>query len=200
VRPGGGRKHVDPDVAPLYPVSRVLGEPLGLYDVGDLMTNGDGCARPPAESGPCWLARVEQDAWNALAGLLLLLPGVLDAQLQCDAGLNMFDYLVLSALSMAQDRTLRMSELAQLANGSLSRLSNVASRLERRGWLLRYPDPADGRYTNATLTEGGWDLVVRAAPGHVAAVRHYVIDPLTAAEARTLCDAAERILCQVRGD
>jgi DNA-binding MarR family transcriptional regulator len=110
----------------------------------------------------------------------------------------MFDYLVLSALSMAEGRTLRMSELAQLANGSLSRLSNVASRLERRGWLRRYPDPADGRYTNATLTEEGWDLVVRAAPGHVAAVRHFVTGPLTATQARALRAASERILFLVR--
>ena len=168
------------------------------------MTNGDGSPGPPAQSalpaetGPCWLTPEEQDTWKAVAGLLLLLPGVLDAQLQRDAGLSMFDYLVLSALSMAEDRTLRMSELAQLANGSLSRLSNVAARLERRGWLRRYPDPADGRYTNAALTEEGWDLVVRAAPGHVAAVRHYVIGPLTATQARALRTAAERILCQVR--
>jgi DNA-binding MarR family transcriptional regulator len=162
------------------------------------MVNGDGSCGPPAEPGPCWLAPEEQETWKAVAGLLLQLPGVLDAQLQCDAGLSMFDYLVLSSLSMAQDRTLRMSELAQLANGSLSRLSNVASRLERRGWLRRYPDPDDGRYTNAALTEEGWDLVVRAAPGHIAAVRHYVIDPLTATQACTLRDAAEQILRQVR--
>jgi DNA-binding MarR family transcriptional regulator len=163
------------------------------------MTNGDGSPETPAESDSGWLTPGEQDTWAALAGLLFLLPGVLDAQLQRDAGLNLFDYLVLSALSMAEDRTLRMSEIAQLANGSLSRLSNVASRLERRGWLRRYPDPADGRYTNATLTEEGWDLVVRAAPGHVAAVRHYVIGPLTAPQARALRAAAELILCQVRG-
>jgi DNA-binding MarR family transcriptional regulator len=163
------------------------------------MTSGDGSSRPPAEPGPCWLAPEEQDTWQAVVGLLLLLPRVLDAQLQRDAGLSMFDYLVLSALSMAEDRTLRMSQLAQLANGSLSRLSNVASRLERHGWLRRYPDPDDGRYTNATLTEEGWDLVVLAAPGHVAAVRHYVTGPLTATQACTLRDAAERILCQVRG-
>jgi len=162
------------------------------------MTNGDGSPGLPAEPCARWLTPEEQHTWVAVAGLLLQLPGVLDAQLQRDSDLSMFDYLVLSYLSMAQDRTLRMSELAQLANGSLSRLSNVASRLERRGWLRRYPDPDDGRYTNAALTEEGWDLVVRAAPGHVAAVRHYVIDPLTAAQARTLRAAAERILCQVR--
>jgi len=131
---------------------------------------------PPPEAGPRWLPHEDQETWVAVLGLLLL-PGVLDSQLQRDAGLNLFDYLVLS---------------------SLSRLSNVASRLERRGWLRRCPEPANGRYTNATLTEDGWDLVVRAAPGHVAAVRHYVTGPLTATQSRTLRAAAERILSQVR--
>jgi DNA-binding MarR family transcriptional regulator len=167
------------------------------------MTNGNGISATPAGSTPAgseprWLTPEEQDTWAALAGLLFLLPGVLDGQLQRDAGLNLFDYLVLSGLSMAEDRTLRMSELAHLANGSLSRLSNVAARLERRGWLRRYPDPDDGRYTNATLTEEGWELVMRAAPGHVDAVRRHVIGPLTAPQARALRAAAERILDPLR--
>jgi DNA-binding MarR family transcriptional regulator len=156
------------------------------------MTDGDGPAA--AEPGPRWLTLDEQRTWRAMAGVVLLLPGVLDAQLQRDAGLSLFDYHVLSFLSMAEHRTLRMSELAQLANGSLSRLSNAVSRQERRGWVRRAPDPADGRYTNATLTDAGWELVVRAAPGHVAAVRQFVLDPLTAAQARALQAGAERIL------
>jgi DNA-binding MarR family transcriptional regulator len=159
------------------------------------MTDADG--PPAAEPGPRWLTLDEQRTWRALAGVVLLLPGVLDAQLQRDAGLSLFEYHVLSFLSMAEHRTLRMSELAQLANGSLSRLSNVVSRLERRGWVRRAPDPADGRYTNAILTDAGWELVVDAAPGHAAAVRQFVFDPLTAAQARTMQSATERILAQL---
>lgn len=159
------------------------------------MSRGPGTV---SEASPRWLAPDEQDTWRAVAGLLLTLPGVLDAQLQRDAGLSLFDYLVLSSLSMAHGRTLRMSELAQLANGSLSRLSNVVSRLEHRGWVTRCPDPVDGRYTDATLTEAGWETVVRAAPGHVAAVRQLVLDPLTATQARALHAAGERILRQIR--
>src|SRR5204863_302166 len=83
---------------------------------------------------------------------------------------NLFEYMVLSRLSMAPDRTSRMSELAEESGGSLSRLSNVIKRLEQRGFVRREPDPGDGRYTNAILTEPGWEKVVAAAPGHVAAV------------------------------
>ena len=66
-------------------------------------------------------------------------------------------------LSMSPGRTLRMSKLADVTNGSLSRLSNVVKRLEQRDLVRRAPDPTNGRYTNAFLTEAGWECVVQAA-------------------------------------
>jgi DNA-binding MarR family transcriptional regulator len=124
----------------------------------------------------------------------LQLPGPLDAQLQHDSGITMFEYMVLSSLSMCPDHARRMSELARLSNGSLSRLSNVAKRLERRGWLRREPDPEDGRSIVARLTESGWKVVQAAAPGHVEAVRRLVIDPLTGPQLETLAAAAQSIV------
>ena len=107
-----------------------------------------------------------------------LLPA-LDAQLRRDAGISHFEYEVLAALSEAPERTLRMSDLAVLAEGSLSRLSQVVARLEKKKWVRRTPDPTDGRYTLAILTDDGWDKIVATAPGHVNEVRRLVIDPLT---------------------
>ena len=88
-----------------------------------------------------WLSDEQQAAWRPFVALLLRLPAVLDAQLQKDAGITQFDYLVLSGLSEAPGRTLRMSELAATASSSLSRLSHVVSRLEARGWVRRAPCP-----------------------------------------------------------
>ena len=140
-----------------------------------------------------WLSEPERDAWLALATVVLRLPGALDSQLQRDSGIGFYDYLVLSSISMVPGRAVRMSELAQLANGSLSRLSNVVKRLEHRGWVHRGPDPEDGRYTVATLTDAGFEVVRAAAPGHVEAVRHLVIDPLTTAQLRAVVGVGERI-------
>jgi DNA-binding MarR family transcriptional regulator len=69
-----------------------------------------------------------------------------------------------------------MSELAYLANGSLSRLSNVVKRFEQRGWVARSPDPDDGRYTIAALTDLGFEVVVAAAPTHVRKLRVRPVD------------------------
>jgi DNA-binding MarR family transcriptional regulator len=141
-----------------------------------------------------WLDAEEQQTWLALAGTLIRLPAALDAQLRRDAGISHFEYQVLALLSEAPGRTLRMSALATMAEGSLSRLSQVVARLEQRGWMRRTPDPADGRYTLAILTDQGLAKVTAAAPGHVEEVRRLVFDPLTKAQSRQLREIGRRIM------
>jgi DNA-binding MarR family transcriptional regulator len=141
-----------------------------------------------------WLSDGQQAAWRPIVALLLRLPAALDAQLQRDAGINHFDYLVLANLSEAPCRTLRMSELAAIANSSLSRLSHVVSRLETRGWVRRESCPGDGRFINAVLTDTGWDKVVATAPGHVAAVRELLVAALTPEEFEQLGAISAHVL------
>ncbi|NEE02873.1 MarR family winged helix-turn-helix transcriptional regulator [Phytoactinopolyspora halotolerans] len=142
---------------------------------------------------PRWLTADEQDAWRALVGVVILLPAALDAQLQRDAGLSHFEYAVMAALSETPGRRRCMSELAELANGSLSRLSHVVKRLERRGWVRRESRPEDGRYTDAILTDAGMDTVRASAPGHVDAVRRLVFDGLSEDQVRQLRDIGRSI-------
>ncbi|MEV0970789.1 MarR family winged helix-turn-helix transcriptional regulator [Microtetraspora glauca] len=149
---------------------------------------------------PRWLTEEEMQTWLALVSVLIRLPAALDGQLQRDAGISHFEYQVLAGLSMTPERTMRMSELASFSDGSLSRLSHVVGRLEKRGWVRRTPDPADGRYTLAVLTEDGWDKVVATAPGHVEAVRGFVLDPLTKAQTRQLRDIGRRIMRAIDPD
>ena len=149
---------------------------------------------------PRWLDAEERQAWLALAGVLIRLPAALDAQLRRDAGITHFEYQVLARLSEAPERTLRMSVLAVQAEGSLPRLSQVVTRMEQRGWVRRTPDPADGRYTLAILTEDGRAKVIEAAPGHVEEVRRLVFDPLTKAQTRQLRDIGRRIMRAIDSD
>ena len=155
----------------------------------------------PAPTGPAdeprWLDADERAAWLSLAGVMTLLPSALDAQLQRDAGLSHFEYMVLAVLSEQPTRTMRMSDLAAFANGSLSRLSHVARRLEEQGFLARQACPEDGRATNAVLTEAGWAKVVTTAPGHVETVRRLVFDALSPAQRAQLRTIGDRILGQV---
>lgn len=148
----------------------------------------------PPDVEPRWLNQDDRQAWVAVAKMLIWLPAALDDQLQQDSGLSHFEYGILAALSDADAETLRLSELAIYANGSLSRLSRAVTRLEGRRWVTRRPDPADGRYTLAVLTDSGRAVLIKAAPGHVEAVNRLVFDVLTTAQARQLRLIAGRIL------
>ncbi|WP_246127920.1 MarR family winged helix-turn-helix transcriptional regulator [Amycolatopsis rhizosphaerae] len=148
---------------------------------------------------PRWLNDEQQHTWRALVGLILRLPSALDTQMRRDAGISHFDYLVLSTLSMTPGRTMRMGELATQAEASLPRLSQVVAKLEKQGWMRRTPDPADGRYTLAELTEAGWDKVVATAPGHVDEVQRLVFGALTKAQQRQLGEISRRVTRAIEG-
>ena len=77
-----------------------------------------------------WLDDEEAAAWVRLAGILELLPGVLDSQLRRDAELTHFEYYALAMLSESPEHTLRMTSLAAQTNSTLPRLSHVVRRLE----------------------------------------------------------------------
>src|SRR5919202_976646 len=136
-------------------------------------------------------------AWIRLRGVLELLPGALDAQLRRDADVTEFEYYVLAMLSESPDRTLRMTELARQTNATLPRLSHVVSRLQGRGLVARFPCPEDRRATNARLTAAGWAKVQQAAPGHVANVRHHVIDALSDEQVDQLAEIGDAILARL---
>jgi len=144
-----------------------------------------------------WLTAGELDSWLAVVRLISWLPWSIDQQLRRDSDLGMVEYQVLAVLSEAPERTMRMSSLAMLTNASLSRLSHLFRRLEGRGLARREPDPTDGRFTNAILTEKGFQTLAEAAPGHVAHVRSLVIDVLSSEQLRRLGLAADRIMSRI---
>ncbi|HEX2903679.1 MAG TPA: MarR family transcriptional regulator [Jatrophihabitans sp.] len=143
---------------------------------------------------PRWLTAREQAAWRSFIEGSRALMDALDRQLQSDSHLPHAYYEVLIPLSEAPDRQLRMSELAELARSSRSRLSHAVARLEERGWVERLDCPTDKRGQLARLTDAGMDTVVRSAPGHVAAVRKYLIDRLSPEQLRALGEIGEIML------
>ncbi|TWF76614.1 DNA-binding MarR family transcriptional regulator [Pseudonocardia hierapolitana] len=147
-----------------------------------------------------WLTEEELPTWLTLVGVLIKLPAALNDQLQRDAGMNHFEYWALMALALHEGHSVRMSELAVLTNGSLSRLSQVISRLEKRGWVRRAPDPTDGRCTLAILTGDGWEQFVGSFEAHSGEIRRLVFDPLTKAQVRQLREIGHRILRAVNPD
>ena len=141
-----------------------------------------------------WLSADEQRAWLAFLGASELLMSSLDAQLQRDAGFPHAYYAILAQLSAAPDRTLRMSDLADVVNASPSRLSHAAGKLEERGWIVRNQCEGDRRVTLATLTDVGFGVLQEQAPGHVDAVRKGLFDPLSVEQVTQLEQICNAVL------
>jgi DNA-binding MarR family transcriptional regulator len=144
-----------------------------------------------------WLTADQLAAWRGFMNLLQRLPTALEWQLQRNSQLSFIEYYVLALLSDQPGRRIRMSELAVLANSELSRLSHMVSRLEKRGFLCREPDPCDGRYTHAILTDAGYAYLAEAAPGHVRRVRELFIDVLDPEELQTLRRCSDKVIARI---
>ncbi|NEA54458.1 MarR family transcriptional regulator [Streptomyces sp. SID13666] len=133
-----------------------------------------------------WLTEEEQASWRAHVHATTLLEDHLDRQLQRDAGMPHMYYALLTTLSDAPTRRMRMTELAQQTKITRSRLSHAVTRLEKNGWIAREDCPSDRRGQMAVLTDEGYAVLVRTAPGHVTAVRSAIFDRLTPEQVQQL--------------
>jgi DNA-binding MarR family transcriptional regulator len=131
---------------------------------------------PPAAAP--WLTDDEQDAWRSYITGSRRLMEALDQDLKT-LGLNHDDYGVLVALSESEGDRMRMSELADHAVESRSRLSHHIGRLETRGLVAREACPDDRRGSWAVLTNEGRAVIESVAPHHVTGVRHYFLDQMS---------------------
>jgi DNA-binding MarR family transcriptional regulator len=145
-----------------------------------------------------WLDAEQQSYWRAYIAATELLSDRLSRELQAEHGLTLADYEILVRLSEAEDRQLRMSQLADVTLSSRSRLSHQIDRMEKAGLVRREACESDRRGANAVLTEHGWQTLVAAAPSHVAGVREHLVDVLTdkefAALGKALGKVAEHLL------
>lgn len=150
-----------------------------------------------AATEPRWLSAGEQRAWRAYLESSKILFDALDRQLQREADMPHAYFEILVRLSETEGWALRMSELAAQTGSSRSRLSHAVARLEERGWVAREDCLTDRRGQIAKLTEAGYAVLRRAAPGHVGAVRNYLIEALDDEQLDQLTIIGEAIIAKV---
>ena len=144
-----------------------------------------------------WLNPREMKAWRSYIIASRRLLDALDLDLS-GHDLSMADYEVLALLSEAPDRRMRMTELADLAMVSKSRLSHRMKVMEKIGWVKRQTCDSDKRGSWAVMTDKGWKAIVKAAPDHVASVRNRLIDHLTVKDQEDVSKIFERIQSNLR--
>ena len=140
----------------------------------------------PGEAATNWLNADQQQAWRSyIIGTARLLER-LDRDLREAHGLSLPEYEVLVRLSEADDRSLRMAELASSMSHSRSRTTHTISRLEAAGLVKRFTCDSDGRGRWATLSDKGMAVLKEAAHTHVRGVREHLVDRLSADEFATV--------------
>lgn len=145
-----------------------------------------------SEGEPRWLSDSEQQSWRAYLRGSRILEEALDRDLQVH-GLQLSEYEILSMLSESDGHRLRMSELADLVVQSRSRLTHTASRLEKRGWVVRQPCLSDRRGVELVLTDDGRERILETAKAHVDSVRRHLLDVMSPAEFEALGSAMARV-------
>lgn len=140
-----------------------------------------------------WLDADQQRVWRNWLLAVARINQYLDNDLRA-SGLDLNEYEILVCLSEADDRRMRMSELADKVHQSRSRLTHSISRLERQGIVERCSAEDDRRGVYARLTDKGFELLDQAAPGHVSAVRRIFVDAADEADFQALGRVMEAVL------
>lgn len=135
----------------------------------------------------------EQAVWRALMRLLIVLPRVIEADMIRAGQLSISEYTVLMHLSEAEDRSMRMNALAELARLTGSGMSRIVTRLVGEGLVERRRAGEDGRGQVVALTDAGLAQLEATFPGHLASVRHHVFDALKGVDLDSLSYALSRI-------
>ena len=133
------------------------------------------------------LTEHELTVWRSLLDTTTELRRLLAAELQ-QVELSPGDYAVLLALTEADGRTLRSSELADAIDWERSRLSHHLGRMERRGLIRRADCPGDNRGALVLLTEDGFQAIRRASGPHLRAVKRLFADALDPQQLDALAD------------
>ncbi len=124
----------------------------------------------------------ELAAWRGLLRVHAEVTRELDVQLRAEHGLSVSSYEVLLFLGQAEDRRLRMADIADRVLLSRSGLTRLCDRLVELGYVTRSSAEGDGRGLYATLTPVGAEKLEAAGRSHRAAVRALFLDRLPGAD------------------
>ena len=127
--------------------------------------------------GTRWLTANEMEAWRTYIETFADLVAAIERDL-APHDLTLGDYQVLVYLSEADDRSMRMCDLAALLQLSPSGLTRRLDGLVKAGMVTRQPSTEDRRVMMGTLTDAGLEALRTAAPDHVDSVRRHIFDHL----------------------
>ena len=132
-------------------------------------------------------------AWSAFLRAHARVIRDLERELQVEQRMALTDYDVLVQLANAEDRRLRMSELADRLLLSRSGATRLVDRLVAQGLVERVMCDVDRRGQWASLTDAGYKRLRQASPTHLRGVAEHFLDRLPADELAALERAFTRL-------
>src|SRR6476661_5960941 len=155
-----------------------------LIDVSTIESVGGSSGASPARRQ---MTSAELAIWRSLLDTTAELRRVLGTELQ-ETGLSPADYQVLLALTEANGKRMRSSELARTIDWERSRLSHHLGRMEGRGLVRREDCATDSRGAEVTLTAEGERVFRRATAPHMRSIKRHFADALTPDQLAALRD------------
>lgn len=148
--------------------------------------------------GVRWLDETQGQAWRAL--LVIVNRGLPQLERTLKAhGLFVVHYSILVALSAAPNHSMLLTDLADAANVSPSRLSHRMRTLLDRGDVTVTTDTDDRRSKHASLTAVGMARLQAVAPLHAEDVQRVIFDQLDASDTEALAQALSKIATALSG-
>jgi DNA-binding MarR family transcriptional regulator len=134
-------------------------------------------------------------AWLDVFQANTLVVRALEKSLRQEFGLALAGYEVLVRLAeVPGGERVQMQELARRVLLSKSGISQLFSRLERRGLVERRGDPDNLRVTYATITAEGREVLERALPGFREEIAERFAGHLDKEEIRTIRRAMRKVI------
>jgi DNA-binding MarR family transcriptional regulator len=144
---------------------------------------------------PGVLTQVEERAWRGLMILFAIgLPQV--ERTFRDHGLVHIEYVLLENLAQTPEG-LRLSDLADCAKSSQSRLSHRMRKLVDLGYVEQVPSTCDGRVSIARITAKGRQAVADLRPAYLRDVRRVLFDHLKDGQVTALADALDVVAAKL---
>ena len=136
-------------------------------------------------------------AWLGLLQAHAELTRALDAAMHAQHGLSLSAYEVLARLAHAENCSLRMSQLAERTQLSLSRVSRVVDHLQDRALVERKSCATDSRVVYAAITDSGKQQIAEAQETFFEVIEERFLGKLSCDEVMTLGNIFTRVFTPV---
>jgi DNA-binding MarR family transcriptional regulator len=138
------------------------------------------------------------EAWFGLLHAHAAVHRKVEAELARNQRMSLSAFELLGRLSLADEGSLSVTDLARQVVISPSRVSRVVDELGRAGYVERRACSTDARISYVAITDAGRDLLAEAASTFDEAIRRHFLEPLTGDEVAQLGAIWTKILAATR--